>query len=138
LERRKQVTKTTTHLIFVYGSLRRGSARAMSVKFPGAKFVGEARVQGSLYDLGAYPGLLLDNSNSLVIGEVYEVDDEMLDELDEYEASSDYWRQPVEISVGAERRTGWTYAPNPDSCSSRPLIASGDWIEFAKTKADWL
>lgn len=127
----------TTYLIFIYGSLRRGSARAMSMKFPRSKFVAEARVNGSLYDLGAYPGLLLDNSNSLVIGEVYEVDDETLDELDEFEASSDYWRQQVEIAVGDERRTGWTYAPNPESCSFRSLIPSGDWIEYAKTKNSW-
>ncbi len=125
------------HLIFIYGSLRRGSVRAMSVRFPSSKFIAEARVKGSLHDLGAYPGLLLNESNSFVTGEVYEVDDETLDELDEFEASSDYWRRPVEISVSAERRTGWTYAPNPDSCSSRFLIASGDWIEYAKTKADW-
>lgn len=127
----------TTHLIFIYGSLRRGSARAMSVKFPQSKFIAEAQVNGSLHDLGAYPGLLLDNSSSLVTGEVYEVDDETLSELDEFEASSDYWRQPVEIFVGAERIKGWTYAPNPESCAARSLIPSGDWIEYAKTKTDW-
>lgn len=124
----------STHLMFIYGSLRRGSARAMSTKFPRSKFVAEACVSGSLYDLGAYPGLLLDNSNSLVTGEVYEVDDQTLDELDDFEASSDYWRQQVEISFGDEQRMGWTYAPNPESCSSRSLISSGDWIEYARTK----
>jgi gamma-glutamylcyclotransferase (GGCT)/AIG2-like uncharacterized protein YtfP len=134
----KREGRMTTHLIFIYGSLRRGSARAMSLKFPQSKFIAEARVNGSLYDLGAYPGLLLnDDSNSLVIGEVYEVDDETLSELDKFEASSDYWRRQVEISVGAKRRMGWTYAPKPESCSARSLISSGDWIEYAKTKTDW-
>ncbi|PYS79511.1 MAG: hypothetical protein DMF70_12915 [Acidobacteria bacterium] len=66
------------HLVFVYGTLRRGSARAMSIRFPGSRFVADAKVSGSLYDLGAYPGLLLDESNSMVIGEVYEVDNETL------------------------------------------------------------
>lgn len=108
----------------------------MSARFPNAKFIAEATVKGSLYDLGDYPGLLLNDSNSFVSGEVYEVDDATLDELDEFEASSDYWRQQVEISVGAERRSGWTYSPNPESCSHRPLISSGDWIEYAKTKTD--
>jgi len=50
------------HLVFVYGTLRRGSARAMSVRFPGSKFIAKAKVSGGLYDLGAYPGLLLDES----------------------------------------------------------------------------
>ncbi len=67
------------HLVFVYGTLRRGSVRAMSIRFPRSRFVADAKVSGSLYDLGTYPGLLLDDSNSLVIGEVYEVDDETLD-----------------------------------------------------------
>ena len=67
-----------THLVFVYGTLRRGSAQAMSIRFPGARFVADAKVSGSLFDLGAYPGLLVDDSNSLVIGEVYEVNDESL------------------------------------------------------------
>ena len=125
------------HLVFVYGTLRRGGVRAMSVRFPNSKFIADAKVSGNLYDLGAYPGLLLNESNSLVIGEVYEVDDEILNKLDDIEASSSYWRKQVEISLGTERRIGWIYAPNPELCLHRTLITSGDWIEYAKTKTDW-
>lgn len=127
----------TKHLIFVYGSLRRGGASAMSLSFPDSKFIAEAKVSGSLYDLGAYPGLLLNESNSLVTGEVYEVDDELLSKLDEFEATSDYVRKQVEISLGTHKRMCWTYEPNPESYSLRTLITSGDWIEYAKTKTDW-
>jgi gamma-glutamylcyclotransferase (GGCT)/AIG2-like uncharacterized protein YtfP len=108
----------------------------MSVRFPDAKFIAEAEVGGSLYDLGAYPGLLLNESNSFVIGEVYEVDDETLNELDEFEASSNYLRRQVEISLGTHRRTCWTYEPDPEFYSLRTLITSGDWVEYAKTKTD--
>ena len=125
------------HLVFVYGTLRRGSARAMSIRFPKSRFVAEAKVSGSLYDLGAYPGLLIDDSNSLVIGEVYEVDDEILNKLDDMEASSYYSRKQVEISLDTRRRTCWIYEPNPELYSPRILIISGDWIEYAKTKTDW-
>ena len=127
------------HLVFVYGSLRRGSAGAMSIRFPDSKFIADAKVSGSLYDLGAYPGLLLDESNSPVIGEVYEVDDELLNELDDFEASSSYWRKQVEISIGTQRRMGWIYVPeyNPEFYSHRTLITSGDWMEYARTKTDW-
>ena len=93
-------------------------------------------MKGCLYDLGAYPGLLLNESDSFVTGEVYEVDDETLAELDEFEATSDYWRKQVKIFVGDERWTGWTYEPRPESCSRRPLISSGDWIEYAKVDTD--
>jgi gamma-glutamylcyclotransferase (GGCT)/AIG2-like uncharacterized protein YtfP len=125
------------HLVFVYGTLRRGGARAMSIRFPGAKFIADAEVSGSLYDLGAYPGLLLNESDSSVVGEVYEVDDEILNELDEFEASSDYRRKQVEISLGDHRMACWTYEPDPEFYSLRTLITSGDWVEYAKTKTDW-
>lgn len=125
------------HLVFIYGTLRRGSAGAMSVRFPNSKFVGETKVSGSLYDLGPYPGLVLNESNSLVLGEVYEVDDETLSRLDDFEASSNYLRKQVEISLGNVKKLCWTYEPDPAFYSPTALITSGDWIEYAKTKIDW-
>ena len=125
------------HLVFVYGTLRRGGAGAMSIRFPNSQFIADAKVSGSLYDLGAYPGVLLNESNSLVIGEVYEVDDEILNKLDEIEASSYYSRKQIEISPGPHLITCWIYEPDPEYYSLQTLITSGDWIEYAKTKTDW-
>jgi gamma-glutamylcyclotransferase (GGCT)/AIG2-like uncharacterized protein YtfP len=122
------------HLVFAYGTLRRGDPGAMSMRFPNSKFIAEATVSGNLYDLGAYPGLLVDGSSGIVVGEVYEVDDETLTKLDEFEASSHYYRKQVEISLDGDSRTGWTYEPNPDFYSLNKLIKSGDWIEYARTK----
>jgi gamma-glutamylcyclotransferase (GGCT)/AIG2-like uncharacterized protein YtfP len=125
------------HLIFVYGTLRQGGLRAMPTIFPGAKFLGQANVSGSLYDLGAYPGLLLDDSTSSVIGEVYEIDDEALKQLDEIEASSSYWRKQVEVSLDNHSMRCWVYGPDSRSYPRQILITSGDWIEYARTKTDW-
>ena len=125
------------HLIFVYGTLRRGGLRAMPHLFPEAKFIGQANLSGSLYDLGAHPGLLLDGSNSSVIGEVYEIDGEILNQLDEIEASSSYGRKQVEVSLDNDRMTCWVYVDNSESCPHLTLITSGDWIEYAKAKTDW-
>jgi gamma-glutamylcyclotransferase (GGCT)/AIG2-like uncharacterized protein YtfP len=125
------------HLVFVYGTLRRGCARGMSVRFPKSKFIANAKVSGALYDLGAYPGMLLNESNSLVIGELYEVDDEILNKLDEFEASSNYLRTQFEASLGTDTRPCWIYEPNPEFHSLHTLITSGDWIEYAKRKTDW-
>lgn len=122
------------HLVFIYGSLRNGCERSMSVRFPEAKFTAAATVNGSLYDLGDYPGLLLSETDSPVMGEVYEVDDELLQELDDFEVSSNYLRRQVEISLGNQRQIGWTYEPDPEFYSLRTLIKSGDWLEYAKTK----
>jgi gamma-glutamylcyclotransferase (GGCT)/AIG2-like uncharacterized protein YtfP len=125
------------HLVFVYGTLRQGGVRPMSEFFPGSKFIGQAKVRGSLYDLGAYPGLLLDESGSLVTGEAHEIDDEILHKLDDYEASSNYWRKQVEVSLDNHSTTCWVYEPKPEFHSLRTLITSGDWIEYARTKTDW-
>ena len=125
------------HLVFVYGTLRRNGARPMSIRFPDSKFIADAKVAGSLYDLGAYPGLLLNEANLLVTGEVYEVEDETLKRLDDFEASSNYRRKQVEISLGTHKKACWIYEPDPEFYSPRTLITSGDWIEYAKTKTDW-
>ena len=125
------------HLVFVYGTLRRGGVRAMPSIFPDSKFVGDASVGGSLYDFGAYPGLVLDEANSPVVGEVYEVDEEILGRLDDIESSAYYRRKRVEVSLGDRRVTCWVYEPDAELFPRRTLIASGDWIEHARTKTDW-
>jgi gamma-glutamylcyclotransferase (GGCT)/AIG2-like uncharacterized protein YtfP len=125
------------HLVFVYGTLRRGAAGSMSDRFPDARFIADARVGGSLYDLGAFPGLLLGEADSTVVGEVYEVDEETLHKLDEFEASSSYLRKQVEVSLGTDKKTCWVYEPNPKFYAPRTLIASGDWLAHAGTKTDW-
>ena len=125
------------HLVFVYGTLRRGGVREMPGLFPDSKFVGDASVGGSLYDFGAYPGLLLGESDSTVKGEVYEVGDEILNRLDDIEASSFYRRKQVEVSVGGRGLTCWVYEPDPNLYPDRVLITSGDWIEYAGTKTEW-
>jgi gamma-glutamylcyclotransferase (GGCT)/AIG2-like uncharacterized protein YtfP len=132
-----EIVKENMHLVFVYGTLRRGGVRAMSERFPSSEFIGTAQIRGTLYDLGAFPGLLLNETNSLVLGEVYEVDDETLNRLDDIEASSYYIRKQVEVSLGTDRTTCWIYVYDPQFYSPRTVIASGNWIEYAKTKTDW-
>lgn len=111
--------------------------RAMTDIFPGSKFIGQAHVSGSLYDLGAHPGLLLDESDSRVIGEVYEIDDELFRKLDELEASSHYRRKQVEVTLGDAGMTCWVYQPDSAFYPHQTLITSGDWIEYARTKTEW-
>ena len=124
------------HLVFVYGTLRRGGIRSMPDLFPGARFVGRATVGGSLYDLGEHPGLVLGESGPAVVGEVYEVDDEVLSELDEIEAPSFYRRREAVVSLEDLSTGCWVYVPDPEFYPRRTLIASGDWIEYAKKRTD--
>ncbi len=125
-----------THFVFVYGTLRRGGIRAMPQIFPGSKFVGTANVGGRLYDFGEYPGLMLDASSSMVTGEVYEIDDETLNSLDEIEAPARYLRKQVEIDVDDRKVTSWIYEPDPAFYSLSTVIESGDWIEYARTNPE--
>ncbi|MEA1051286.1 gamma-glutamylcyclotransferase family protein, partial [Lamprobacter modestohalophilus] len=69
-------------VIFVYGTLLRGLLRAHSLVT--ADFLGLARVQGTLYNLGAYPGLS-EHGQGSVIGELYRVDTPTLAQLDRIE-----------------------------------------------------
>jgi gamma-glutamylcyclotransferase (GGCT)/AIG2-like uncharacterized protein YtfP len=125
-----------THFVFVYGTLRRGGIRALPRIFPDSEFVGAANVNGRLYDFGEYPGLILDESNSMVTGEVYEIDEETLKRLDEIEVSSNYLRKQTEITVNDREVTCWIYEPDPEFYSLSNVITSGDWIEYALTKTE--
>lgn len=122
------------HLVFVYGTLRRGGVRAMPELFPGSEFVGRASVRGSLYDFGEYPGLLLGGAGSPVAGEVYEVGEDVLKQLDDIEAPAHYSRREVEVSLGGAGVRCWVYEPDLSLYPSRTPIPSGDWMEYAGSK----
>jgi gamma-glutamylcyclotransferase (GGCT)/AIG2-like uncharacterized protein YtfP len=124
------------HLVFVYGSLRRGGAGAMSERFPASKFIARGKASGTLYDLGAFPGLLNDKSKSFVIGDVFEVDDETLSKLDDFEATSNYLRKQVEVTFDGDNRLCWVYVPDPDFYSLQKIISSGDWVQYSLSKTD--
>ncbi len=98
--------------------------------------MGNATVNGSLFDLGPYPGLRSNESDPPVIGEIYEIDDELLSELDRFEASSNYLRKETVVSLGEQTKVCWVYEPDPEYYSLSKLIRGGDWVEYAKTKTD--
>ena len=120
------------HLILVYGTLRRDGSNAIERRFPGSRFVGRAEVAGRLYDLGEYPALLQGDQASLVVGEVYEVDDFTLRSLDEFEATADYVRRKATVNLGGDATHCWFYGPEPESCEGKQSIESGDWIEYVR------
>jgi len=73
--------------IFLYGTLRPGHApREIADAVSRLRHIGAGTVRAQLYDLGAYPGLVLDDSASEVRGEVFAVPDaETLARMDAYE-----------------------------------------------------
>lgn len=72
--------------LFVYGTLQRGQRQ--NGLLAGQEFVGPARTRPRyrLHDLGRYPGLVEDEDQGVAVeGEIWRIDDETLQRLDDYE-----------------------------------------------------
>jgi len=123
----------TEHL-FVYGTLMRRFRHPMHDELArGADFVGEAVVQGRLYDLGRYPGLVLSESpEDGVSGELYRLhDDTVLRVLDDYEGCGpadaqphEYVRRTVTVCGDGGTSEAWAYVYNRP-VHALPRITSG-------------
>jgi len=128
--------------LFVYGTLMDEFAPpeiAETVrKF---EYVGNGFVYGRLYDLGEYPGAILDNkTESKIFGRVYQFvpDLSILQKLDDYEgfsphqsSSNLFVRKEIPITLKDGRKiNGWIYEYNR-SVEPSTLIKSGDYSELA-------
>lgn len=131
--------------VFVYGTLRQGfSNPGRAILRQHARFVDDARTEGALHDLGAYPALCLpEGEPDAVQGEVYELVDEPeqgLAKLDRYEGARgadplpyERRRRTIELADGGSVDAWlyvWTESP-PDG--SR--IEGGDWVEHVKSRS---
>lgn len=120
------------HLLFVYGTLRRGGENEITRNYPNAVYAGDASVMGRLFDMGGYPAIVLDDEAASVIGEVYEIDDATLGKLDSFELDADYRRTPIDVEIHETRRSCWIYVPPAVHCARKPEILSGDWIKYRR------
>ena len=126
--------------VFVYGTLRRGEVRDINRLQPAPAFVGMASVQGVLYDLGSYPGLLL-GGEGRVTGEIYAISAELERQLDTIE---EVWPEPTgeyskreigvqlrQIGVQAESDSVLCLVYEIAAARTRacPVIRSGDWCD---------
>ena len=137
---------TPERLLFVYGTLRRGSPNSRHAMLArAARFIGRARMRGRLYELGGYPGLVpAPEADRWVHGEVYELADpeQLLALLDEYEgcgprdpAPHEYERARAEVWIASgAREEAWVYVYR-GPLSGRREIASGDYCEPPRTDA---
>ena len=113
------------HRVFVYGTLRPGGSAEH--RLAGGKLLGSGFIRGRLYQIDWYPGVVLDESGGPVSGEVFEVDDEHLARLDDYEGS-EYRRTMVRVN-GDVPWDAWMWVwSGPVDEGKR--IAGGDWLEF--------
>ena len=138
---------TERHL-FVYGTLRKALRHEMyAVLTRGAQFVGSASVRGALFDLGAYPGFVVDDvAADLVTGELYALHapsvEDTLAILDAYEGCAppdaqphEYQRALIDVALAdGSTQPAWTYVLN------RPVagmirIPNGDYVAWRREGA---
>ena len=125
--------------VFVYGTLRRHGRNDIARFRPAPVFVGEASIAGTLYDLGTYPGIVLDGAGR-VRGEVYRIEpvvEAALDLLEEVaeDDSGEYIKREVRVAVGAQRLDCLVYEIHPSRMKGHPGIGGGDWIAHAAQKS---
>ena len=110
--------------IFTYGTLLTGEPNHPVLR--GSRCLGAAYTppRFTLVDLGAYPGLLAQGTSN-VVGELFEVDAEVLDALDRLEGHPTYYTRGPIILVGWQRAETYFF-PTP-RVAGRPIIDSGDW-----------
>lgn len=76
---------TQKYLLFVYGTLK--SNHKANYLLNSSQFVGLAKTypEYSLYSLGSYPALIEDPEGMSITGEIYEISDNVKEDLDVYE-----------------------------------------------------
>ena len=133
---------TSPRTLFVYGTLRRDPAHELyHLLARHGHFIGDAKVRGQLFDLGAYPGMTVDdNNNDYVSGELYEITSswsQIIARLDEYEGCTaedpephEYRREVVKaLRPSGEVITAWAYILNRNP-RGLPRIESGDYLSW--------
>jgi gamma-glutamylcyclotransferase (GGCT)/AIG2-like uncharacterized protein YtfP len=128
--------------LFVYGTLMstavgdQGAAQRARL-LREARLLGAATIRGQLYDLGDFPGVILeDDANSIVYGELVRLNDAdtALAWLDQYEeispggSPSDLYRRVRTVAslAGGERILCWTYELRGPA-NGLKVLSEGSW-----------
>ncbi|HTS51309.1 MAG TPA: gamma-glutamylcyclotransferase family protein [Bryobacteraceae bacterium] len=120
----------TPAYLFVYGTLRRGSAnRHARLLESAARFLGSARTAGRLYSFGRHPGAVRSEApGEWVRGEVFLLKNpaQTLCALDRYEGAK-YERVGAQVELPSGKQiTAWVYFLRREPSAGR--IATGEWI----------
>lgn len=122
---------TPPRRVFVYGTLRRGQSNDINRMLPAPLYLGRARLNGVMYHLGSYPGVVLGGPR-WVQGEVYEVTSALEQALDVLEGvlpspTGEYFKREVPVSWAGQSARCLVYEINPAFLNGCREIPSGDW-----------
>ena len=140
------MNKIEVYQLFVYGSLRSGF-KSPAYEYISRYFtlIGEGKVRAELYDMGTYPAAKPTYEDKFVIGELYRIKHEnefswAIGQLDDYEGITVdfdevqlYRKELTEVFINDQITHAWVYWFNGD-ITGKPLIPSGDMLEFLKQK----
>ncbi len=124
--------------LFVYGTLMKGiPSRMASFLEQQGSFLGEGSVQGWLYDLGNYPGLIFDaQAENEVIGHIFRLEHpsfvfEKLDAFEGIEAndSGEYTRIEIPVRFQNQILYCWVYQYNRDT-KGLPVITQKSYLAY--------
>lgn len=121
-----------TEKLFVYGSLKAGFPLHGIIE--GHEFLGVFKTfpDYRLYDLGAFPALVPARRGRQVMGEVYLVDEEIVNYLDVVEGVNRGLYSRVQIDVHDQLGVVvpvWTYILLRDLGFGGREIVSGEWVD---------
>jgi gamma-glutamylcyclotransferase (GGCT)/AIG2-like uncharacterized protein YtfP len=124
--------------VFVYGTLKSGGElRGLDRFGDGATIVGKAKTVYPDYemaDLGAFPGVFL-NGEYHIEGEVWEVDDETMEDLDAIEGYPDFYNRQLTHTTEGK---AWMYYLAGDTYKSykgergNQVIEDGDTLRWQR------
>jgi gamma-glutamylcyclotransferase (GGCT)/AIG2-like uncharacterized protein YtfP len=130
--------------VFVYGTLRAGevndiSSAAARHDIGAPTLLGTAAVKGRLYDFGTYPGLVVDEGGVSVTGDVYAIEDalvEVLDEIEEvYPGVEGLFRgRDVTVEIDGTAVACRFYPVAKEAVLGLKEIASGDWVAHRRAR----
>ncbi len=124
-----------TELVFTYGTLmEKQKAHGL---FEMHLFADGILRDYGLYEVGGFPAAVpVEGFN--VYGEIYEVDNDVLLEMDRYESEGSlYIRRLLEIEVGPKKFDAWVYEYNRDVSNLELRAPIGKWTPKRKPVSDY-
>lgn len=132
------------NLLFVYGTLLPEYNHSISDLLKNkADFIDEGYIYAKLYDIGDYPGLVIDKSfENKVYGKIFQLHDpeSIFQILDDYEGinekfpeENEYIRSIVKVFSGVRELEANVYIYNKE-VANLPLITSGQYLTYLKNK----
>jgi len=129
--------KNGSPYLFVYGSLLDKQNEFGAYLNANCTFYADGRFKGRLYDMGEYPGAIIDNSvSNYVYGKIYQLNNtkQVFKQLDHYEGFGPDEAQPnlfvrelVSVEAGETTVECWVYLYNLQVDGFR-LIGSGIYL----------